>query len=124
MKLIGDGLLISAITSENSIEYTLENEDYTVGNVIASIMFHTYIGRKENNATLAFCGFKKMHPHDTNSIIRIIFDARDEPDDDDTPKSDEEPRSSILRTLGLNYIKKCCNDAIEIFDSIGRTFVG
>ena len=123
VKLIGDGLLISAITSENSIEYTLENEDYTVGNAIASIMFHTYIGRKENNATLAFCGFKKMHPHDTNSILRIIFDSRDEPDDD-TSKSDEEPRSSILRTLGLNYIRKCCNDAIEIFDSIGRTFIG
>ena len=27
----------------------------------------------ENMKTLSFCGFKKMHPHDSDSIIRIAY---------------------------------------------------
>jgi hypothetical protein len=23
--------------------------------------------------TLSYCGFKKLHPHDTNSIVRIAY---------------------------------------------------
>jgi DNA-directed RNA polymerase subunit L/DNA-directed RNA polymerase alpha subunit len=215
---ITDGSMItsSAETSNNStVEYTLENEDYTIGSVLNYLLYQNYY---EGSATINFCGFKKMHPHDTHSIIRLMFKETDDvnstsnstsstsdskssisklrspnrvatpadspdsvpyapmsradadsPDsvpyaplsraDDDSPDSvpyapmsradadspDSVPYSTTepafqkgeysppdrplrgggqlnqtFRTLGFEYIKKCCNDAIEIFETIER----
>ena len=180
-------------TSENdaSIEYTLENEDYTIGCVLNHLLFKNYF---EDKQTISFCGFKKLHPHDTDGIIRIMFkesgtesdSVSDSPslqtslqtslqrqkqrqphaspdyykspephaspgyyqgsDGDSTPPPplDTPPLSTIQRApspdyykspekkisggsrgggasfkvIGFDYIKKCCNDAIEIFETI------
>jgi DNA-directed RNA polymerase subunit L len=132
VQLITDGLMLSNTNSEKTIEYILENEDYTVGTVITNLMFNKYIAKKNAvaGAKLAFCGFKKLHPHDTQSIIRIIFDERESDSSSDaSPGYAPSSESSIpegenaFRSIGLNYIKKCCNDAIEIFESIGQLFM-
>jgi DNA-directed RNA polymerase subunit L len=70
---IRGGLMVATtdnIVSDNSIEYILENEDYTIGNVLSDLLYKTYY---EKEKTILFCGFKKMHPHDTDGIIRIMF---------------------------------------------------
>ena len=70
---IRGGLMVATtdnIVSENSIEYVLENEDYTIGNVLSDLIYKKYY---EKEKTITFCGFKKMHPHDTDGIIRIMF---------------------------------------------------
>ena len=60
----------SETTMENCYDITLENEDYTIGNILNTILYRTfYIG----SYFLTYCGFKKMHPHDSDSIIRIAF---------------------------------------------------
>lgn len=134
-QLITDGLMLSNANSEKTIEYILENEDYTVGTVITNLMFNKYIAKKTagSGAKLAFCGFKKLHPHDTQSIIRIIFDEResDSSSSNASPgfapstesSADKEEGENAFRSIGLNYIKKCCNDAIEIFEAIGQLFM-
>jgi hypothetical protein len=147
VQLINDGLLLSNTNSEKTIEYILDNEDYTVGTVITNLMFNKYIAQKRSDAVkLAFCGFKKLHPHDTHSIIRIIFDERD--DDSSSSLSNRSPGyaassdgspgfatssssmssadkegANVFRTIGLSYIKKSCNEAIEIFEAIGQLFM-
>ena len=110
----------------------LDNEDYTVGCVISSIIFNKYIEKKNNlGAKIAFCGFKKIHPQDTYITIKLIFDER-EPDSDSSSPG-YAPSSSpgyapgsltkdAFRSIGLNCIKKSCNEAIEIFESIGQIF--
>jgi DNA-directed RNA polymerase subunit L len=70
---IEGGIMVSSnssMSNNDSVEYTLENEDYTIGNVLNHLMFKKYY---EGNKTLSFCGFKKMHPHDTHSVIRLMF---------------------------------------------------
>jgi len=61
---------LSDTTLQNSFDITLVNEDYTIGKVIEYYLYEThYYGDK----TISFCGFRKNHPHDKNSIIRIAF---------------------------------------------------
>ena len=60
----------SITTMENCYDFILENEDYTIGTILNYILYTVfYIDTKQ----LSFCGFKKMHPHDTDSIIRFAF---------------------------------------------------
>lgn len=131
IQVIDDGMLMSVPISRTTIEYTLENEDYTAGNVITNIMFNKYVEQKNySTAKLAFCGFRKSHPHDTHSTIKVMFDER-EGDSSASPgyaKSSSSSASPIVgddvfRTIGLDYMKKSCIEAIEIFETIGRIFM-
>lgn len=61
---------ISETTIENSYDIILENEDYTLGNVFNYILYKIFYNDLK---VLNYCGFKKMHPHDNYSIIRIGF---------------------------------------------------
>jgi len=62
----------SETTMENSYDIVLENEDYTIGKIIEYFLYECYYVGKEE-FLLNFCGFKKMHPHDSDSIIRIAY---------------------------------------------------
>jgi len=55
-------------TLENCYDVTLENEDYTVGNILNYEIYSIfYVDLK----ILDYVGFKKMHPHDSDSILRL-----------------------------------------------------
>lgn len=60
----------SESTMDNCFDIVLENEDYTMGKSIEYIL-HDMFFLKEKK--LSYCGFKKFHPHDNESIIRIAF---------------------------------------------------
>jgi hypothetical protein len=105
-KLIdSDELIISASesTMKNSYDIVLENEDYTIGKVIEYLYYAKYF---EGEESLTFCGFKKIHPHDSNSIIRVAYK--------------ENIGDKILIKQNL---KSCINDAIVIFENIKSKFV-
>ena len=57
-------------TLENCYDVTLVNEDYTVGIILNNELYETFYNQHK---TLSYTGFKKMHPHDTDSILRIAF---------------------------------------------------
>ena len=59
----------SETTMKNCYDITLKNEDYTLGKVLEFILHDEHY----KNGVLIFCGFKKFHPHDDDSIIRIAF---------------------------------------------------
>ena len=60
----------SETTLKNGFDVTLINEDYTLGKVIE---FYLYQQHFIADKTLSFCGFRKSHPHATDSIIRVAF---------------------------------------------------
>lgn len=74
-------------TIPNCWDIVLKNEDYTLGTMLQDKLYqnfypHTHNGRdkieainEKGNLTsmLNFCGFKKEHPHDTSSVIRVGF---------------------------------------------------
>ena len=93
----------SETTMENSYEIVLENEDYTIGKIIEYFLYECYYLGKED-FLLNFCGFKKMHPHDSDSIIRLAY-----------------LKQSDINTVRQN-LRVACVYAQEIFVKIHKMF--
>ena len=88
-------------TLANSFDIILENEDYTIGKILEYCL-HT---KFYDTNVLTFCGFKKMHPHDSHSIIRVAYN---EPVEKSTIKGN---------------LKECIADAMEVFMKIKKDFL-
>ena len=57
-------------TMENCYDITLENEDYTIGNILN---YELYVIFYRDLKLLDYVGFKKLHPHDINSVLRVAL---------------------------------------------------
>lgn len=93
----------SETTIPNCFDVSLEEEDYTVGKVFECVLYDLYFVGK--NKLLSFVGFKKFHPHDVNSMIRIAF-----------------IESSVQETEVKDLFQTVVESAIEIFQSISVYF--
>jgi len=87
-------------TMTNCFDVILENEDYTIGKVLEYLL---YIKFYEKNI-LTFCGFKKMHPHDNYSIIRLAY-------------TDAIEKSTIKGNL-----KECIEAGIILYNNLKKEF--
>ena len=63
---------------DNSYDIILENEDYTIGNMLNHEIYTLFYNELKN---VDFVGYKKIHPHDNDSILRVSMvnnsDGRD-----------------------------------------------
>ena len=71
---------------QNGYDIQIE-DDYTAGYIFQHILFQHFY---ENEKILSFVGFKKFHPHDSHSIIRLAFN--------DADSNEETVRSLIKRS--------------------------
>jgi DNA-directed RNA polymerase alpha subunit len=61
----------------NTMDIIIQNEDYTIGNMINHLLYENYYNTKEEETQIfAFVAFKKQHPHDKSSKIRVTFKTR------------------------------------------------
>lgn len=88
-------------TMENCFDIVLENEDYTIGKALEYILHDMYYLEE---SLFSFCGFKKFHPHDSDSIIRIAYNNT----------TDENTLRSHLRVAAVK--------ATELFKTISQFF--
>ena len=72
-----------------------------MGKMLEYILYTTYY---ENEKILSYCGFKKFHPHDEESIIRLAYNK----------KSDK----NTLR----NHLSEACKKGKEIYTKINKMF--
>lgn len=91
-------------TLDNCYDVILENEDYTIGNMLNHELYKTFYLELK---TLNYTGFKKMHPHDSDGILRLSLI--------DTAKG--------IDTVKM-IINKVIEDAIQTMFSIKRCFDG
>jgi len=87
-------------TMENCYDIILPNEDYTLGNMFQYILFNTLFERK----IVSYVGFKKLHPHDNFSIIRLSYV--------------EETTKDIIKT----QMKNTCEEANGVIQKIRTLF--
>ena len=88
-------------TMKNSYDIILENEDYTIGKILEYCLYTKFYETK----TLTFCGFKKMHPHDSDSIIRVAY------------------KDAIDKATIKGNLKECIEDAKQVFGKIKKEFL-
>jgi DNA-directed RNA polymerase subunit L len=91
----------SLTTMANCHDVVLLDEDYTLGKVIEYILYDKYY---EGEALLSFCGFKKFHPHDTESTIRIAYK--------------QETEKHILK----QHLRDASMIAAEVFEKLFKLF--
>lgn len=98
-----DTLVIN--TSETTMDYSfdviLENEDYTIGKILEFLLYERYFVKEK---LFSFCGFKKTHPHNTDSIIRIAYS--------------ENSDKNMLR----QHLRSVCLDSSDLFKHIYDMF--
>jgi DNA-directed RNA polymerase subunit L len=94
----------SKTTMTNCYDIVLKNEDYTLGKAIEFVLYNKYFDTTEENAILTYCGFKKMHPHDTDSLIRLAFKT--------------ETEVAMIKS----YLLICIQEALNVFTSIKAGF--
>ena len=89
-------------TMSNSFDVILENDDYTIGKSLEYLLFAKFY---EGIQILTYCGYKKMHPHDSASIIRLAYKEK----------------------VNVSFIKQnlleCVSNAIQIFKHIKKEFI-
>jgi DNA-directed RNA polymerase subunit L len=91
-------------TMDNSYDVTLVNNDYTIGNILNYELYSVFY---QELKALDYVGFKKMHPHDNDSIIRVSV-------------SDKTKGVSAVKTMLTASIE----EAIKKLESIKGCFNG
>jgi DNA-directed RNA polymerase subunit L len=85
-------------TIANSFDIILENEDYTLGKVIEYFLIINYF----DSGILSYIGFKKIHPHDNFSILRLAY------------------FQPVELTTIKGHLKICIENAIEVYNKIRK----
>jgi DNA-directed RNA polymerase subunit L len=61
-------IVVSKNISENSYDVILKADDYTIGSMIQYVLYVSYYP-----SVLNYCGYKKIHPDDSHSVIRLGY---------------------------------------------------
>jgi DNA-directed RNA polymerase alpha subunit len=88
-------------TMSNCFDIILQNEDYTIGKVLEYFLYTKFYETK----TLTYCGFKKNHPHDNYSIIRVAY---------------AEP---VEKSTINGHLKECIMDAVQVYGKMKKDFL-
>jgi DNA-directed RNA polymerase subunit L len=63
---------------ENGFEFTFENEDDTLGNLLQSLMFNRHVreGQMFQDTKISYVGYICPHPLDPTMLLRVMFEDK------------------------------------------------
>jgi len=100
-----DSDMVPIHTSETTMDFCfdiiLENEDYTIGKVLEYLLYEKYYVKEK---IFTFCGFKKFHPHNMESTIRVAYS-----------------QNADKRMVG-QHLRVACVEAMDVFKRIYDMF--
>jgi hypothetical protein len=96
--------IVHGIT-DKEYKIMMYKEEYTIGKLFENAMFATYF---ENSQILTYCGFKKLHPHDTYALLRLEY---------------AETLGDAFQTVILNHLNESIVPVVETFTHIRDRFV-
>jgi len=100
----GENHIIPTVsTIQNGYDIELKGEDYTLGKVLEFFLHDKHYAEDQ---TVTYCAFRKIHPHNPDSMIRVGFA--------ETVGVDE--------GIAAEYITTCARDAIAVFEHIRDQF--
>lgn len=91
----------SPTTMNHSFDVVLENEDYTLGKALEFYLYENYYVQEKK---LNFCAFKKLHPHDSSSRLRLAY------------------LTNVSETNVQNDLKNACKDLRDVYIAIEKMF--
>ena len=97
-------IIKDTINIKNSYDIILSNISYTMGKVLEYLFYDRYF---KKNKTFSYVGFIKEHPHDDDSIIRIVF------------KNEENSNEENIKIILL----ACIDYSQRIYKNIDDSFI-
>jgi DNA-directed RNA polymerase subunit L len=79
----------------------LENEDYTLGTVLQYVLYEKYYIKEK---IYSYCGFKKFHPHNDDSTLRIAY------------------AQNADKKMAAQHLRFACIDAGNVFKKVHDMF--
>jgi len=100
----GENHIIPTVsTIQNGFDIEIKGEDYTLGKVLEFFLHDKHYAEDQ---TVTYCAFRKIHPHNPDSMIRVGFA--------ETVGVDE--------NIVAQYITTCARDAIAVYEHIRDQF--
>jgi DNA-directed RNA polymerase subunit L len=96
---------------------TLNGIDYTLGKILEFMLHENYY---KGSRELSFCGFRKMHPHDMYSILRVGMDETDNNNAFTAGNSNTLSTETVendKRRINT-YVTNSCAELIEVYSSL------
>lgn len=93
-------IIVSKNISENSYDVILKADDYTIGSMIQYVLYVSYYP-----SVLNYCGYKKFHPDDSHSVIRLGY-------------SDETTLETIKEQIKTSIVL-----LVDVFQKIRKSFL-
>ena len=93
----------SLSTIENCYDISVADDYFEIGGILKHVLYTDYYESDEK--MLTYIGFKKMHPHDDESLLRIAFDG------------EQHGHNTII-----NIIENSTKKIIKIFQKISKLF--
>ena len=90
-------------TLPNSLDITLRDTGHSVGKVIEHVI---YARNYRDDKTVSYIGFRRTHPHDSDSLIRIAFKVKQ-----------DDLVGTARATIG-----RACMEAVEVLGKIASLF--
>jgi len=94
-------IVSSLNTLENSFDIILDNDDYTIGKIIEYFLYARYY----ETGMFTFCGYKKMHPHDAHSIIRVAY------------------KDAVDQSTIKGHLKECVENGKQVYLKLKKEFL-
>uniref|UniRef100_A0A6C0BUP1 DNA-directed RNA polymerase RpoA/D/Rpb3-type domain-containing protein n=1 Tax=viral metagenome TaxID=1070528 RepID=A0A6C0BUP1_9ZZZZ len=94
-------ILKADLINENGFDICLDNEGFTIGKILESVLYNRFF---EKEKKILFVGFKKNHPHDNYSFVRVVMNTKEGIDE--------------LRII----LQKSFDDVITIYSEIKEQF--
>ncbi len=92
---------------DRTYDIILENDDFTIGKMVEYYLYDKgYLDKHKR--VFDFCGYKKFHPHDAHSIIRVTF----------AENVEQTEERSILEYL----LENACKELEEYTKQVGKHF--
>jgi len=92
-------IIPSQTTMSNSYDVKIKQTDYTLGKLLEYYMYSKLYGN-----VLTFVGFKKIHPHDDESLLRVAF------------------KESTDKELLKTHIGQCCGEILSVIQKMNGLF--
>ena len=88
-------------TMQNNFDIILQNEDYTLGNIMHYLFEHLFLKKK----VITFCAFKLLHPHDPYGVLRVAY------------------KDPVELSTIKGHIKECTMHGMDIFKKLRKEFL-
>jgi DNA-directed RNA polymerase subunit L len=100
----GENHIIPTVsTIQNGYDIELKGEDYTLGKALEFFLHDKHYAEDQ---TITYCAFRKVHPHNPDSMIRVGF----------------ADKVGVDEGIVADYITTCARDVISVFEHIRDQF--